>query len=471
GIAITPQPGTNYIEIADAAYAKVEQIKKELPEDYKIGVALDTTASIRTAITEVEETILIAFLLVVMVILVFLRNWRTTLIPVIAIPISLIGGFFIMYLLGYSINLLTLLGLVLATGLVVDDAIVVMENIYSKVEKGMPPFEAGIQGSKEIFFAVISTTITLCAVFLPIIFLEGLTGRLFREFGMVVAGTIIISTIVSLTLTPMMSSRLLKKTTWQPGWIKVTEAWFDGLNTAYQRTLNVFMHWPKMAWLIVAISGGAIFWLGNTLPSELAPMEDKSRLRIVATAPEGVSYELMDRYVKELVQLTDTLQEKRSLLSVTSPGFGSSININSAFVRLTLVEPDEREKSQQQIADELTKTLKSYNFARTYVVQDQTIGGGRLSGLPVQFVLQAPNFEELKEVLPRFMDSAMATGQFEVMDVNLKFNKPEIKLEINREKARLMGVSVRDIAETLQLLFSQQRFGYFIRDGKQYQVI
>ena len=471
GIAITPQPGTNYIEIADAAYARVEQIKKELPTDYKIGVALDTTQSIRSAITEVQETILIAFLLVVMVILVFLRNWRTTLIPVIAIPISLIGGFFIMYLLGYSINILTLLGLVLATGLVVDDAIVVMENIYAKVEKGMPPMQAGVEGSKEIFFAVISTTITLTAVFLPIIFLQGLTGRLFREFGMVVAGTVIISTIVSLTLTPMMSSRILKKTTSQAKWLLWSESVFVGLNELYRRSLNVFMHWPKIAWLIVAVSGISIYWIGSTLPSELAPMEDKSRLRIVASAPEGVSYELMDRYVQELVSLTDTLSEKKSLLSVTSPGFGSSININSGFVRLTLVEPDQRTKTQQELATEIGKMLSQYSFARTYVVQDQTIGGGRLSGLPLQFVLKAPNFEELKEVLPKFMDSAMATGQFEIMDVNLKFNKPELKVSINREKARLMGVSVRDIAETMQLLFGQQRFGYFIKDGKQYQVI
>lgn len=471
GIAITPQPGTNYIEIADAAYERVAQIKKELPPDYKIGVAMDTTESIRMAISEVQETILIAFLLVVLVISVFLRNWRTTLIPVIAIPISLIGGFFVMYLLGYSINILTLLGMVLATGLVVDDAIVVMENIYSKVEKGMSPIEAGILGSKEIFFAVISTTVTLTAVFLPIIFLEGLTGRLFREFGMVVAGTVIISTLVSLTLTPMMSSRLLRKAKSQAKWLKKSEAWFEGLNDMYKRSLNVFMHWPKIAWLIVAVSGAGIFIIGANIPSELAPMEDKSRLRIVATAPEGVSYELMDRYVQEIVNLTDTLPEKRSLLSVTSPGFGSSININSGFVRLTLVKPNERTKTQDQLAKEISKMLAGYSFARTYVVQDETIGGGRQSGLPVQFVLKAPNFEELKEVLPRFMDSAMSTGQFEVMDVNLKFNKPELKVNINREKARQMGVSVRDIAETMQLLFGQQRFGYFIMDGKQYQVI
>ncbi len=471
GVAITPQPGTNYIEIVDAAYDIVDQIRKEIPEDYQIGVALDTTQSIRSAISEVQETILIAFILVVLVILLFLRNWRTTLIPVIAIPVSLVGGFFIMYLLDYSINILTLLGLVLATGLVVDDAIVVMENIYAKVERGLRPKEAGVVGSREVFFAVISTTITLTAVFLPIIFLQGLTGRLFREFGMVVAGTVIISTVVSLTLTPMMSSRLLRKSKKRPGWLLKTDAAFDGLNNLYQRTLKVTMHWPRLAWLIVVFCMGGIYLLLSSLPEELAPMEDKSRLRIVATAPEGTSFEMMDRYVSELIELTDTLSEKQSLLSVTSPGFGSSININSAFVRITLKKPEERNRSQGEVAAELSRKLSAYSFARTYVVQDQTIGGGRLSGLPVQFVLKAPNFDALKEVLPRFVDSAGQTGMFEVIDVNLKFSKPEIKLTINREKARLMGVSVRDVAETIQLLFSGQRFGYFIKDGKQYQVI
>ncbi len=471
GVAITPQAGTNYIEIADAAYAKVEQIKKELPPDLRVGVALDTTESIREAITEVQYTILMAFVLVVMTIFIFLRNWRTTLIPVIAIPISLIGGFFVMYLLGFSINILTLLGIVLATGLVVDDAIVVMENIYSKIEKGMTPMKAAHEGSREIFFAVISTTITLGAVFLPIIFLQGTTGRLFREFGIVVAGTVVISTLVSLTLTPMMSSRILKKSSGNLTLYRRTEVFFERMTDKYQQSLRAFMRYRRFAWLIIALLFGAIFVIGSQLKSELAPLEDKSRLRIVSTAPEGVSYELMDKFVEDLIELTDTLSEKKSLLSVTSPGFGSSLSINSAFVRIMLVEPEQRSKSQQQIADELGAALSQYNFARSYVVQDQTIGGGRLSGLPVQFVVQAPNFEKLKAMLPRFIEKAQAHGAFDLVDVDLKFNKPEFKIEINREKAQAMGVSVRDIAQTLQLLFAGQRFGYFIKDNKQYQVI
>ncbi len=471
GVAITPQPGSNYIEITDLAYKKVEEIKKEIPSDLRMGVAQDTTISIRKAIAEVEETILIAFLLVVLIIFLFLRNWRTTLIPVIAIPISLVGGFFIMYLLGFSINILTLLAIVLATGLVVDDAIVVMENIYAKVEAGMNPMEAAHKGSSEIIFAIVSTTVTLAAVFLPVIFLDGLTGRLFREFGIVVAGTIVISALVSLTLTPMMSSRLLRHQPNPGAWFRKSEQFFVGMTNAYHRSLQKFMKRRWLAFVFMAITFGLIILLGGVIKSELAPLEDKSRFRIVATAPEGVSFELMEDYTRKLIEMTDTMKEKESLLSVTSPGFGASVSINSSFVRVTLVEPQFRDKSQQELVDELNRKLKPLSFARTYVVQDQTIGGGRLSGLPVQFVLKAPNFEKLKQYLPIFVDSARASGAFDVVDVKLKFNKPELKVEINREKARQMGVSVKDIAETLQLLFSGQRFGYFIRDGKQYQVI
>jgi len=471
GIAITPQPGTNYIEIADAAYAKVVQIKKELPEDYKIGVALDTTQSIRKAIGDVQETVLIAFLLVVLTITLFLRNWRTTLIPVVTIPIALVGGFFIMYLLDFSINILTLLGIVLATGLVVDDAIVVMENIFAKVEKRIPPKQAAIEGSKEIFFAVISTTITLTAVFLPIIFLEGLTGRLFREFGIVVAGTVIISTLVSLTLTPMLSSRLLRPSSGKNWLYNKTEPLFVALIQRYHNLLKRFMRFRWTALVFIALSLVGIWMTYANLKSELAPMEDKSRLRIMSRAPEGVSYELMDQYVMDLVELTDTMPEKKALLSVTSPGFGSSVSINSAFVRITLVDPAERVKSQDQLAREISAKLRNYSLARSFVVQEQTIGGGRMGGLPVQFVLQAPNFKKLKAILPEFLEQARSSDVFDVVDVDLKFSKPELKVTINREKAQEMGVSVRDIAQTLQLLFTGQRFGYFIKDSKQYQVI
>jgi len=471
GVAITPQPGSNYIAIADEFYKRVDQIKKELPPDINLRLAVDATTSIRRAISEVEETIILAFILVVAVIFLFLRDGRTTLIPVLAIPISLIGGFFIMYLFDFSINILTLLGIVLATGLVVDDAIVVLENIYQKIEKGMNPLKAGHEGSREITFAIISTTVTLAAVFLPVIFLQGVTGRLFREFGIVVAGTVIISAVVSLTLTPMMSARLLKHKDKRGKLYEISERFFNNLSDAYERSLSKFMKVRWTALAIMAVSFGIIYFIGKQIPSELAPIEDKSRFQINATAPEGTSFEAMDAYMGEMLDIVDTIKEKDALVAVTSPGFGTG-GANSAFIRISLTSPDERTRTQQQIVNEVAAELKKKNFARAFTVQEQTIttGGGR-AGLPVQFVIQAPNFEKLKEYIPKFMERAQSDPKFQVVDLDLKFNKPELTVEIDRERAKALGVSIKDVAEPLQLYYSGQRYGYFIMNGKQYQVI
>ncbi|MDP1622871.1 MAG: efflux RND transporter permease subunit [Bacteroidales bacterium] len=471
GIAITPQPGANQIDITDECYKRVAQLKNEIPADIIVGTTFDTTRSIRKAIKEVEETILIAFGLVLLVIFAFLRSWRTTLIPIIAIPISLISGFFIMYVAGFSINILTLLGIVLATGLVVDDAIVVLENIYHKIEGGMDPIEAGHRGSKEIYFAIISTTITLAAVFLPIIFLQGLTGRLFREFGVVVAGTILVSALVSLTLTPMMSSRMLRKPDHHNALFTFTENLLNRFTDVYNRSLRSFIRYRWLAIIIMVVSFGLIVGIGSLIPSELAPMEDKSRMQLISTAPEGTSFELMDQYIKQMLSIADTIPERESILGVTAPGFGSSASSNTGFVRLALTEPELRSRTQQDIADELGMIAKRYNFARSFVVQEQTIGGGRNSGLPVQYVILAPDFEKLTMFLPEFMEKAQANPAFQVVDLNLKFNKPELSVEIDRERARTLGINVKDIAETLQLYFSGQRYGYFIMNSKQYQVI
>jgi multidrug efflux pump len=471
GVGITPQPGANQIEIADEVYKRVKQLKNEIPADIMVGTTIDTTLSIRKAITEVEETILIAFGLVLLVIFAFLRSWRTTMIPIIAIPISLVSGFFIMYIAGFSINILTLLGIVLATGLVVDDAIVVLENIYHKIEGGMDPIEAGHSGSKEIFFAIVSTTITLAAVFLPIIFLQGLTGRLFREFGVVVAGTVLVSALVSLTLTPMMSSHLLRKPDHHNFLFTFTENLLNGLTNAYNRSLFSFIRYRWLAILVMVISLVLILGIGSLIPSELAPMEDKSRMQLMSTAPEGTSFELMDRYMNQMVALVDTIPEKESILAITAPGFGSASSANVGFVRIALSQPEYRERSQQDIADEIGTLAKRFNFARSFVIQEQTIGGGRNAGLPVQYVVLAPDFEKLKKFLPKFMEQAQASPVFQVVDLNLKFNKPELSVEIDRDRARSLGINVKDIAETLQLYFSGQRYGYFIMNSKQYQVI
>ncbi len=471
GVVLIAQPGANNIAIVNEFYKRLAQIKKDLPPDIKTGIGFDITKYIRDSITEVEQTIFVAFGLVVLIIFLFLRDWRTTLIPVIAIPISLIGAFFIMYVMDFSINVLTLLGIVLAIGIVVDDAIVVLENIYAKIEEGMGPREAAAKGSAEIFFAIISTTIALASVFLPIIFLQGLTGRLFREFGIVIAGSVIISAFVALTLTPMLGSKILRHKQKHSKFYYLTEPFFVKLNKTYRNSLDAFLNHRWLAFLLMAASIGLIWVFFQNTPSELAPLEDRSSLYFFATAPEGASFEYMDRFMDHLIQtIKDSIPERDAIISVTSPGFGASGSVNSGFAYLILKDPDQRIRSQQQIADDISKDLNNLTAARVFVVQQQSIGRRR-GGLPVQYVLQAPNFEKLREYLPKFLEAARRDPTFAFVDVNLKFNKPELKIQINRQRARDLGVSTIDIAQTIQAAFSGQRFGYFIKDGKQYQVI
>lgn len=469
GLAVQPQPGSNHIAIADEFYKRLDQLKKEIPSDIRTTIINDNTVNIRKAIKEVEETIFFSFTLVVLVIFIFLRQWRTTLIPVLAIPISLVGTFFLMYVSGFTINVLTLLGVVLATGLVVDDAIVVLENIYKKIEAGENPTVASHNGSVEIIFAIISTTITLAAVFLPIIFLGGLTGRLFREFAVTVAGSVIISAFVSLTLTPMMCSRMLKKSTSESRLYLWSEKVFDRMNEGYNRSLRSFI---LHRWIAFVIMGGALvimFWVGSRIPTELAPMEDKSRIKVSITAPEGTAFEAMDQYIKEITEFLDTIPEKATMMAVTSSG---SSGTNGGMARIGLVPPAERKRSQQEITDYINGTLRKMNFARAFATQEQTIATTRRgAGLPVQFVILAPDFAQLKTALPKFLEKVQESKAFQLVDVDLKFNKPELRVEIDRDRAKAMGVSVRDIAENLSLYFSQQRYGYFILRDKQYQVI
>ena len=404
-----------------------------------------------------------------MVIFAFLRDWRTTIIPVVTIPISLIGTFFIMYLADFSINVLTLLGIVLAVGLVVDDTIVVLENIYTKIEKGMAPLEAAYKGAAEIFFAVVATTVVLVAVFLPVVFLEGITGRLFREFGIVVASAVTISSFVALSLTPMMGSKILKKRERQNWIYRKTEPTFVWLNEKYNDSLKAFMKMRWMSFIIVAASFGLIVLFTMVLQSELAPLEDRGQINVNATGPEGATFEYMGEYIDKLVAYTQETLPTKAIISVTSPGWGSA-GANSGFLRITLADRKDRDKSQQELFDEFVPELNNFPAARAFASQQQTIGGRR-AGLPVQYVIQSTQMEKLKEVLPVFFDRVTADPTFQAADINLKFNKPQIDIDIDREKARSLGISVRDIAETLQLGISGQRFDYFIMNGKQYEVI
>ncbi|MBN8673926.1 MAG: efflux RND transporter permease subunit [Chitinophagales bacterium] len=472
-LAIVPQPGSNYVSISDEFYKRLEQIKKDMPEDVKINIALDQTKFIKKSILEVEETLMIAFLLVVMIIYLFFRDWIIAIRPLIDIPVSLIGAFFIMYLMGFTINVLSLLAIVLATGLVVDDGIVVTENIYKKMEKGMNKWQAAVEGSKEIYFAVIATSITLAVVFLPIIFLEGFVGRLFREFGIVVAGAVLISAFVSLTLTPVLNVKLTRKNVHKHSWFyNATEPFFRWMENSYQATLKRFMHVRWVALILVAVCGAIIFLIGGGLQSELAPMEDRSQFRLQLSAPEGTSFDAMDKYVTRLTNfMMDSVPEKEVVLSVTSPGFTGSGNANTGFVRVTLVPPNERVRSQKEIVNMVNKNLPKFSEGRAFAIEEQTISVNRRGGQPVSFVIQNNNFDKLTKILPDFLEEARQSKVLMNADVDLKFNKPELRVEIDRLKAAQLGVSVNDISQTLQLAYSNRRLGYFTKDGKQYQVM
>ncbi|NOT51074.1 MAG: efflux RND transporter permease subunit [Chitinophagaceae bacterium] len=472
-IAVIAQPGSNQIEIADEVYKRIEQIKKDMPEDIIFEVGYDRTTFVRKAIFEVKETLLIAISLVVLIIFLFFREWIIAFRPLIDIPVSLIGAFFIMYIMGFSINVLTLLAIVLATGLVVDDGIVVTENIFKKMEQGMNKHKAAREGSKEIYFAVIATSITLAVVFLPIVFMQGFVGRLFREFGIVLAGAVLISAFVSLSLTPVLNIYLTKKDVHKHSWFyRVTEPFFAGMENLYRRTLRGFMRLRWLAFVILVVCAGCIFFIFKNIPSETAPMEDRNRVRTQITGPEGSDFDFTDRVNYDIAQqLLDSIPEKNVVLAF-APGFGGG-GSNASFISMGLKDADERNRSQDQVAQQMTRMFRRYTNVRVFAIQEQTISvglGGRGS-FPVQFVLQNLNFDKLKQVVPKFLEEVGKSPVFQGSDVNLKFNQPELQITIDRLKANELGISVLDISNTLQLALSGRRFGYFIKDGKQYSVI
>ena len=473
GIAIVPLPGANYLDISKAFYKEFDKLKKDLPKDIQLNIAIDTTTFVKRSVTEVAETLGISIILVILIIFLFFRDWAIAFRPLIDIPVSLIATFFIMWLFGFSINVLTLLAIVLATGLVVDDGIVVTENIFKKVEEGMSPIEAAIKGSNEIFYAVISISITLAAVFLPVIFLEGFVGRLFREFGVVIGAAVLVSAFVSLSLTPMLNAYLMKSGEQKKTkFYERTEPFFQNLNQGYANSLKRFMVKKWISFPIIIVCFGIIYLFFGLLKKETAPLDDRSGFVLRTATAEGATYEYTDRFMQEMSRLVDdSIKEKQVSLVITSPGFGGTSSTNSGFIRISLKDPGDREKTQMEIADNLTKWVNKYPDAKTSVVQQPTISVSRRGGLPIQYIIQAQNFEKLQEKIPLFMEEAAKNETFAVTDVNLKFNKPEINVTINREKAESLGISVLDIAQTLQLSLSGQRFGYYIQNGKQYQII
>ena len=463
GVVVTPQPGANHIEIADAVYERMERMQKDLPDDVKYSYGFDNTRFIRASINEVKETVYIAFILVIIIIFLFLRDWRVTLVPCIVIPVSLIGAFFIMYLAGFSINVLSMLAVVLAVGLVVDDAIVMTENIYVRIERGMKPKEAGIEGAKEIFFAVISTTITLVAVFFPIVFMEGQTGRLFREFSIVVSGSVIISSFAALTFTPMLATKLLVKKEKKNRFYEMTEPFFDGMNNLYSRSLEALLKvkWVTIPFVVVML--GLIVWLWGTIPAETAPLEDRSQININTSGAEGITYEYIRDYTEDINRLVDSLVPDAAAVT-------ARVSSGSGNIQIMLKDIKDRDYTQMEVAEKITRAVRSKTKARSFVQQSSSFGGRR-GGMPVQYVLQTTSIEKLQEVLPVFLAKVYDNPTFQMADVNLKFSKPEVRININRDKANTMGVSTRNLAQVLQYGLSGQRMGYFYMNGKQYEIL
>jgi len=473
GVAVQIQRDANAIQVVDEFYRRLEQLKKEIPTEYRLIVGFDFTKPVRESVKEVEETLFIAFGLVVLIIFLFLRDWRSTIIPVVAIPVSIMSAFFIMYVAGFSINVLTLLGLVLAIGLVVDDAIVVLENIYKKVEEGMTPLQAAFKGSKEIYFAVISTTITLAAVFLPIIFMGGISGQLFKEFAIVVSGSVLVSAFVALTLSPMLSAYLLKRSE-KPNWLyRNTEPFFLRLNNGYAYLLGRFMKKRWLAWVFLLATGTIIYTIGKKLPSELAPVEDRSNMSLIAIAPEGVSFDFMKKNMIEVGKYvndsTEGLYQTYSMVAISFIPAPAPTNI--AIQSIYLKDRGDRKTKIQDLYNQFAAASGNFRNMLLFPYLPPTIGTRYGGGMPVQFVLQAPGLDSLSAVLPKFLNAARASNKLMFVDSDLKINKPEVKVNIDRQKAAMMGVSIQEVARALQLSLSGQRYGYFLRNDRQYEVI
>jgi hydrophobe/amphiphile efflux-1 (HAE1) family protein len=475
GIAITPQPGANYINISDEFNKRLDEIKNSQKNDIQFTVLVDNTLNVRRSLNEVKDTLFISFILVILVIFFFFRDWLIAIRPLIDIPISLIATFFIMYLAGYSINILSLLGIILATGLVVDDGIVVTENIFRKFESGIPIRKAALEGCKEIFFAVISTSATLTIVFLPVLFLSGFVGSLFREFAVVVGSAVLVSAFVSLTITPVLNVILSRSKSSHGTFYRKTEPFFRGMEDGYKNLLTRFINVRNWAWVLVVVCVAIIFGLGSQLQSEIAPLEDKGNLRLQITGPEGASYGYMMDAGKDLGNfLIDSIPEADFSFLQLPGGFGGGGgSVNSGNGRIGLVPAADRNKTQSEVAKELNRKLARFKDLRIFATEEQTIsvGLGSRGGLPVQFVIQNLDFDKIKEIIPKFLEEAKNDKTFQNVDVNLKFNKPEVDIIINRIKARELGLTVSDIANVIQSAFSGRRLAYFTMNGRQYQVI
>ncbi|MBB1517781.1 multidrug efflux RND transporter permease subunit [Aquipseudomonas guryensis] len=465
-IAIKGTPSANPLDVIKHVRAILPELEAQLPPNLKVSIAYDATRFIQASIDEVVKTLIEAVLIVIVVVFLFLGAFRSVLIPVITIPLSMIGVLFFMQLMGYSINLLTLLAMVLAIGLVVDDAIVVVENIHRHIEEGKTPFDAAIEGAREIAVPVVSMTITLAAVYAPIGFLEGLTGALFKEFALTLAGAVIISGIVALTLSPMMCAKLLRHEENPSGLAHRLDQIFDRLKQRYQRALHGTLNTRPVVLVFALIVMGLIPVLLKFSHSELAPEEDQGIVFLFANAPQPTNLNYLNAYTDEFVEIFKSFPEYYSSFQIN--GFDG---VQAGIGGFLLTPWDERERTQMELLPEVQAKLNAIPGLQIFGFNLPSLPGTG-QGLPFQFVINTPNdYESLLQVADRVKARAMESGKFAFLNVDLAFDKPEVVVEIDREKAAQMGVSMQDLGLTLATLLGEGEINRFTIDGRSYKVI
>jgi multidrug efflux pump len=471
GLGIVRQSTANTLEVADGVRGELERLAPSLPPGTTAAVSYDESRFIKASIDGVLKTLVEGLLLVILVILLFLRDWRSTIVAMVAIPVSIIAAFMVMGFFNASINVLTLLAVVLAIGIVVDDAIVEIENVHRRIEEGQPPLLASFDGAREIGFAVIATTATLMAVFVPLAFMTGNTGRLFREFAITLAAAIFFSGVVARTLTPMLCSKLMVPA---HGRIqRMTEPVFTGMNNVYRRILTFALRAPLVILafgFVVSLSAYALF---QAVPKEFAPTEDRGAILIRIQAPEGASLDYTRARVKEVERELLPYQEAGIVSAITSqvaPGWSRPSPVNSGMIILRLVPWDERTMKQQDLTQELYRKITNFPGARVFPINPGSLGQ-RGTGQPVQFVLGGPDYNTLREWRDVMMEKAQATGIFLNMDSDYRESQPDIRVQIDRQRAADLGISVEDIGRTLELMFGETEISTFVSRGEEYPVI
>jgi len=472
GLGVVKQSVANTLAIADAVRATLPRLENGLPEGMQMKVAVDTAQFISAAISSVYTVMVEALILVVLVIFIFLRSWRATIIPAVTIPVSLIGAFFFLYVMGFSINVLSLLGIVLAVGLVVDDAIVMLENIHRHIEEGKTPYQAALAGSKEIGFAILAMTITLAAVFMPLVFMTGRTGQLFIEFAMTVVAAVLVSGFVALTLTPMMCSKLLKPHGARHSPVfQLTERMFEGMNNGYRSVLRGALRARWVVGIVFVATLVATGWLGKQLKSELSPVEDRGTFMAFAVAPEGSTMQYTDGYMKMIGKMVNEIPEVETLFEVVAPGLERPNPVNLGIGFAVLKHWDERDRNQIDISKELTpKLFGGLPGVISFTVNPPSLGANFLSK-QIEYVIYGNSYEQLQGYVSKVMGRLSQYPGIVGLDTDLKLNKPQLRVEIDRDKASALGVSMETIGHTLETLMGGRDVTRYKREGKQYDVV